>query len=375
MAHRILYIPSASAIIRGSAKDLLNILENIDRSTFEPVVLSPDKGDLFCKLRGLKIRSKILKLPSWRKLKGIPFWIPRVYQLYKFVKSERIDIIHVNDFWFAPFGILVSRAAAIPCIINIREYNDQKKIKQYQVPKANRLIAKSKGIKKMLIDFGLPKDRIVTILSGIDLDSIPGYSNNGPTGVRLPSDSCIVGTVANVTPVKGLEYFIDALKLIMGKKDSVRGMIVGDFSVEEPYYRSLISRIERYDLSDRFIFTGFKSNVFPYISLMDVFVLSSISEALGLVLLEAMAMEKPIVAFRVGGIPEVVKDGESGILIEPNDVQAMADAILYLLSNKEVAYKMGGAGQRIVREKFSLQREITQLEEVYGELLALRVSK
>lgn len=375
MAHKVLYILSVSEI-GGAETDLINILKNINRSMFKPFVLIPSKGSFFNELRSCGIKSVILRLPPWRKLRGVPFWLPCIYQLYKLVKSKDISIIHVNDLWDVPFGVIVSKLAKIPCVAHVRGYHTKRRVKQYLLEKANKVIAVSKATEGILRDGGVSEDSIETIYAGIDFDSIPEYSENEiKINVDLPSDFSVMGTIANVFPIKGLEYFIESLRLLRGKRDFIMGMIVGKFSEEDQYYRRLRSLIEKYNLSTNIIFTGFKKNVFPYILAMDVFVLPSVSEGLGIVLLEAMATEKPIVAFRLGGIPEIVKDGESGILVKPKDIRAMSDAILYLINNKDVARKMGKAGEKIVRDKFSLQQEITQLERVYGELLSLRVSE
>jgi len=369
MAHKALYILSVSEI-GGAERDLLNILKNINRSVFEPFVLMPSKGSFFNELRSCGIKSVILRLPPWRKLRGVPFWLPCTYQLYKLVKSQDISIIHVNDLWDVPFGVIVSKLAKIPCVAHVRGYHKKRRVKQYLLEKANKVIAVSKATEGILRDGGVSEDSIETIYPGIDFERVPQYSDSAiKAKINVPSDFSVIGTVANVVSIKGLEYFIESLRLVRGRRDSIMGMIVGKFSEEDQYYRRLRYLVERYRLLDRVIFTGFKKDVFPYISAMDVFVLPSLSEGFPIALLETMAMQKPIVASRVGGIPEIVKDGESGILVEPKDIHAMSDAILYLINNKDVAHKMGKTGQRIV-SKFSLRQEVSQLEKLYAELLA-----
>jgi glycosyltransferase involved in cell wall biosynthesis len=127
--------------------------------------------------------------------------------------------------------------------------------------------------------------------------------------------------------------------------------------------------VHELDVSDHIIFTGFCDDVYPLLSVMDVFVLASTSEGFGIALLEAMAMSKPVVATSVGGIPEVVIHGQTGLLVKARDSLALARTISHLLANREQAAAMGKRGRERVETYFSIQSEIAKLEDLYAEVL------
>ncbi|RLG99177.1 glycosyltransferase, partial [Candidatus Bathyarchaeota archaeon] len=122
-------------------------------------------------------------------------------------------------------------------------------------------------------------------------------------------------------------------------------------------------------LKEKVTFVNFKEDVYKILKLFDVFVLSSVTEGISLTLLEAMASGLPVVVTNVGGNPEVVVDGETGFLVPPKNPEKMAEAIITLLKNKELAKKMGVAGRKRVEEKFSLERMVREYEEIYRNLL------
>ena len=128
-------------------------------------------------------------------------------------------------------------------------------------------------------------------------------------------------------------------------------------------------------MSDHIVFTGFCDDVYPLLSMMDVFVLASTSEGFGIVLLEAMALCRPVVATSVGGIPEIVIHGQTGLLVKANDSLGLARTISHLLTNREQAVAMGKRGRERVETYFSIRSEIAKLESLYAELLGKAPAK
>ncbi len=131
-------------------------------------------------------------------------------------------------------------------------------------------------------------------------------------------------------------------------------------------------RVERLGLKDSVLFTGFQSDVSEIIATFDVAVLPSHFEGMGRVLLEAMAMEKPVVASRVGGIPDLVQHGINGLLVTPGDVEGLAEALMKALNDKGLAEKMGKAGRKMISEKFSADHMVRSIEKLYFNLLTMK---
>jgi glycosyltransferase involved in cell wall biosynthesis len=173
--------------------------------------------------------------------------------------------------------------------------------------------------------------------------------------------------VANLFPRKGHEYLIEAVYRIAEEAPDARCLIVG---TGDDRYGEMLARLTREKgLDGIVIFAGFQPDVSPYLAAFDLFVLPSVMEGFGIVLIEAMAMAKPVVATSVGGIPEVIDDGVTGFLVPPRDPESLVRKIRFLLAHPEVRAKMGEAGRLRVLARFSTERMIGELQRLYGELI------
>jgi glycosyltransferase involved in cell wall biosynthesis len=170
--------------------------------------------------------------------------------------------------------------------------------------------------------------------------------------------------------MKGHATIIDALPQIQEKIPDIKCLFVGGEFVNEKWYQEELYRyVQENHLENTIIFTGFRRDIPELLSLFDVFVLPSLWEGLPSSILEAMAMKKPVIASSVGGIPEVVKHEETGVLIPPQDSKALADAIIFLLNNPDIAVKIGQAGYNRVQDFFSIESVVARIESVYARLI------
>jgi glycosyltransferase involved in cell wall biosynthesis len=183
---------------------------------------------------------------------------------------------------------------------------------------------------------------------------------------KIRSHTPVIGTLARLHEQKGHSYLLDAVAQLRREIPDVKALVVGDGELRP----SLEQRTQALRLSDSVIFTGTRRDVPEILALLDVFVLPSLWEGLPIALLEAMAAGLPVVATRVGGVPEVVVDGETGLLVPPRDPDALSEAILTLLQDPDLRQKMGQAGQERVREYFSVERMVEETEALYERLLA-----
>ena len=172
---------------------------------------------------------------------------------------------------------------------------------------------------------------------------------------------------ARLHPEKGYEHLLDAIRVL---KEKARHPFVLLIAGEGPFEKEYRERTRRLGCEGLVRFMGFRNDLFDFMVASDVFVLPSVAEAFGLVLVEALHLGVPVVATRVGGIPEIVDHGADGILVPPADSTALAAALMVLLSNGVRRSQLAGAGRSKVVERFSIERMIRAYEGLYDELLA-----
>lgn len=232
-----------------------------------------------------------------------------------------------------------------------------------------RIITVSEALRREIATLEkISQEKIITIYNGIDPGAFRPSQGRGLPGraAMIPAAGRVVGTVARLAPQKGLDNFIEAASRVARLADDAVFLVVGD----GPLRGDLEKKAGSLGLAGRFIFAGERPDVNSILPCLDVFVLPSLTEGLPLTVLEALAACRPVVASRVGGIPEVITHGVNGLLVDPGDVQGLATAILGLLEDRERADRMGLKGRALVEERFTVGRMVDQTESVYAGLLA-----
>ncbi|MGH3072982.1 MAG: glycosyltransferase family 4 protein, partial [Gaiellaceae bacterium] len=182
----------------------------------------------------------------------------------------------------------------------------------------------------------------------------------------LDDASLVIGAVGRLAPVKGHASFLDAAKLIVQEEPRARFLLVGN----GPLQRQLRAQAAQLGLSDACLFLGDRADVYDLVAAMDVFVLPSLNEGIPMALLEAMALNRPVVATDVGGVPEVLEDGVTGLVAEPGRPGGLARGIAALLGDAERAAGMGRAGRDVARERFSREQMAAATAEIYERIAA-----
>ena len=172
------------------------------------------------------------------------------------------------------------------------------------------------------------------------------------------------GNVAALVPHKGQRYFIEAAHLVVQKIPDARFVILGEGELRE----HLEHLVREHHLEKHVLLPGFRTDVIGCIKGFDLFVMSSVTEGLGTSLLDAMACRKAIVGTRAGGIPEVVEDRRTGLLVEPRDSRSLADAMIRLIADAPLRGRMADAGYTRVRERFTVERMVAETAAVYARL-------
>jgi glycosyltransferase involved in cell wall biosynthesis len=300
------------------------------------------------------------------------------WRLSRLLKQLRPDVIHAHD----PHGVAMAalalsmnsggarNARATPPLVAARRVDFHMKgnaLSRWKYRQVDCFICVSDAIHRMVIADGVPADRVVTVHEGIDLahvDAAPPA--NVHAELWLPHQAPIVGNVAALVPHKGQRHLIEAAAIVLKTVPDARFVIAGEGALREALER----QIREHHLEKHVFLVGFRPDVLSLHKAFDVFVMSSVTEGLGTSILDAMACGKPVIATTAGGMPEVVKDGTTGLLVPPRDHEAMAAAIVTLLRDHESRRAMGHAAMASVRVHFSSERMVLDTLDVYQRVAA-----
>jgi glycosyltransferase involved in cell wall biosynthesis len=296
------------------------------------------------------------------------------WKLVRVLKRLQPDVIHAHDpHGVAMAGLALSIGAASlgatpPALVAARRVDFHLKgnsFSRWKYRQVDCFIAASDAIRDLLVADGVPADRTMTVHEGIDLEHVlAAPAVNVHEAFWLPHQAPVIGNVAALVPHKGQRHLIDAAHLVVRDVPDARFLIFGEGELREPLER----QIRDYHLEKHVLLAGFRTDVLGCLKSVDVFAMSSVSEGLGTSLLDAMACARPIVASRVGGIPEVVEDGTTGLLVPPRDHQALAHALGRLLASPALRQSLGQAGLARVRGRFSLERMLRATAAVYARV-------
>jgi glycosyltransferase involved in cell wall biosynthesis len=320
------------------------------------------------------------------RAKGIPFeclraqlgWGPKtLLRIFKSLRRNPADILHNYLFGFDFYGALPARLAKIPAVISTR-----REIAHWQKPRhlllarlgnlfSDRIVccssaARAWAEKKEKVD----GKKLLTIHNGVDLNR---FSPTGQPKVRervrrdlgIPAAAVLIGAVANFSPEKGHEYLLEAAGTVLKTNSRAWFLLVGG----GPLMAEMKLRAQKMPGADRILFAGQRADIPELLEAMDLFVLASVIEGFPNVLLEAMAMSKPVVATETGGIPELIQSGTDGLLVTPKDSVQLAAGIQSLISDTSVAVRLGMKAREKIKKDFSIERMIHQYEKLYEGLL------
>jgi glycosyltransferase involved in cell wall biosynthesis len=295
--------------------------------------------------------------------------LPTAWRLSRVIRDLQPDVVHAHD----PHGVAVAATALSiaspprrPALVAARRVDFHIKsnsFSRWKYRQVDRFITASDAIRAMLVEDGVPAERATTVHEGIDVDRVAAVE---PLNVReeywFPPHSLIVGNIAALVPHKGQKYLIDAAAIVVREAPEARFLVLGEGELRP----TLEHQVKHLHLSQHVVFAGFRTDVLAVLKGLDLFVMSSVTEGLGTSLLDAMAASRPIVATQAGGIPEVVVDGETGVLVPPRDGEALAAAILGLLRDESRRRRMAEAGLARVRTAFSVDRMVEATLAVYA---------
>jgi glycosyltransferase involved in cell wall biosynthesis len=299
-----------------------------------------------------------------------------ILRIRKYASENQINLVHCHGYKSNFYGLFACPKDIPIVATNHNWLASHWRLRAYRrfdsllIRCFTRIIAVSEGVMEEMLKYGVPKEKIRVIDNGIDLtrfdDTISPEAIREEFGIK--KGVRVIGTVGNLGAEKGHVYLLQAAKGIVNNVESVKFFFVGD----GPLRAYLENEASELGIGDNIIFTGFRTDIPNLLSAMDIFVLPSVIEGLPMVLLEAMAAKKAVVATSVGAISKVVNNG-NGILVEPRDVAGLQNAILSLLTSEEKRQKYASAGHDTVRTHFSSERMSSEYIDVYKELLRGRL--
>lgn len=323
---------------------------------------------------------KVTMIPYLKRDINILEDIAALAKLFSVFRREKFDIVHTHTAKAGFIGRIAARLAGTPAVIHTPHGHDFYGyfgslgsrlvviLERVAALFADRIIVLTAIEKMDMLNYHIcASDKIGVIKSGIgfsgfekpDVDAAEKRSE-----FKIGPDDYAVGMVGRLESIKGFEYFIDSAKIVLSSIPNTKFMIVGDGSLRQ----GLEDRSKRLGIEDKVIFTGWREDMPQIIAIMDILALASLNEAVGRVLLEAGIAGKPVVATAVGGIPEIVRDGETGILVPPKDPEGIAAAVIGLLKDKEKRLRMGSAAKDWIRSNFNEEEMVKEIGNIYKEL-------
>jgi len=346
----------------GLEKVVIDLAEGVDKKKYRVVICCLDKlGDL-----AKEAESKGIKVIFVSRKAGLDFGLP--FRLSRVFKKENVSIVHSHNFAPMLYSTLGAKLAKVSFVLNTI-HGREKKVRHNRiwsmVWKLNDFIvtisndARNEFLKYAKVDSG----RIKVIHNGIDISKFVNNNdcNDLKAKLGISASDYVIGTVSRLSLEKDQFTLLDTFERITENLSNVKLLIVGDGKSRgelEDYSRRL--RIE-----GKVLFLGFRNDIAEILSIMDIFVLTSLTEGISVSLLEAMAASKPVVATNVGGNAEVIEDGKTGFLVRPKNPEKIAENIIALLKNRSLSTQMGKKGKERVTENFSLKRMISEYESLY----------
>jgi len=292
-----------------------------------------------------------------------------IRQIQEYIQEDSIDLVHAHGYKADLYGYIAARRSSKPIVatchnwvggtaaLGIYNHLDRLALKRF-----HGVAAVSDSVAQRLLDSGVSAKKIRTIANGIDVQTfehahaLPAFNFDG---------SKVIGMVARLDLQKGFEHLLRAARDLCVAFPALKVVIVGD----GPDRKAIEDMIQRFGLQSNVILAGQHSDMPGIYAAMDVFVLPSLNEGLPMTILEAMAASKPVIATRVGAIPSVIRDGETGLLVDPGDTYGLRSAVARLLSAPDLCHRIGAAGHAWVSRHYTSEAMALKYRQMYDEVL------
>jgi glycosyltransferase involved in cell wall biosynthesis len=378
MTRHIVYVLSST--VRGGVEEhVLSLVRHLDRSRFAVTLVCPKAlvQAMASDIAALGIHTVPLEV----NLPTSPRAVRALVALYRLLRRLRPDIVNCHMLRATVAGAPIARLAGVPLVIATNHGPDPWRrgaiknwhaIDRWVDRSVDRTIAVCASAKQHLVRKGLAADKIVVVNNGRELDTFTPMPRAESMAVRselaVADDEPLIGIIARLDMQKGHRYALDAMPDVLQRYPRARLLLVGDGNLRE----DLRSQAAALGVADRILFAGFRSDVRRMLGASDIVALPSLWEGLPLTLIEALAMQKPVVATAVNGSQDVILDDETGVLVPPGDSRALAKGILRLLDDPEAASRLAAQGRAHVLASFDIRRQMAETVRVYESAAARR---
>lgn len=356
---KILQVISSSAP-SGAERHLCSLSKYLSERGHTVEVVCPAGGWLPQELRdnGLQVKEMEMHGAGWFRTAG--------YMMNR-AKDGEIDLIHSHLTRATYFAHVSSLFRGVPAVSTVHIANHDQIYKRIARRK-NRLIAVSNFVRGMLHGRDVPDRFIDTVYNGTEFTEFEAFN---PSGVKaelgIPADRKLVGLVGRVCHDKGHPLMIEAMRDVLRKHPNTHLVFVG--RIDAQYLPEMESAVKSNGISERLTLTGNRNDVHRILDSFELTVMPSRKETFGVAAIEAMARRKPVVASRIGGLPEVVRHGQTGLLVDLC-ADEVSEAVSYLLSNESERQQMGTLGRILVEEKFTARTMVDRLERIYQKAVS-----
>jgi len=300
-----------------------------------------------------------------------------IREIREYIRTEQVDLIHTHGYKADLYGYLAARREAKPIVATCHNWvggtaalGIYNRLDRMALRKFNGVAAVSNAVAGQLRDARIADNKIHTIANGIDIDKYcgaePAWFGSSP-GAKEKT----IGIVARLDLQKGFEYLLQAIAGLTSTHPDLRLVIVG----EGPDQGAIQSMADRLNLTPRIVFAGQRADMANVYAGFDVFVLPSLNEGLPMTVLEAMAASRPVIASKIGAIPTVVRDGETGLLVDPKNVVGLRAALDRLLSDPALSSRLAVQGHAWVRRHFTSDAMAENYLRMYESVLGLTTSR
>jgi glycosyltransferase involved in cell wall biosynthesis len=358
----------------GTERQFVRFVRGIDRNLYDVRIGCLQRsGPLLCEVESLGVSIVEFPIDSLYNFKTAKLFV----QLARLLRRERIQIVHAFDFYTSIFAVPAARLARVPVVLasrrellNLRTPWQQRAIR-VACNLATGVVVNSSAVgDDMAGRKSGSRGQIEVLPNCIDLEEFEPKLSAGEIRreLGLSPRSILIGTLGNLRPEKDLETFLLAARRILDANPSAEFLVIGD----GPAANKLKALAGDLRLSESVRFLGERPDVPDLLAALDILVMTSYTESFPNAILEAMAVGKPVVATNVGGIPEVVEEGQTGFLVSPRDPKALADRVISLCRDSARRLQMGRAARARVENNYTVQAVATKLEEIYARSLRER---
>ncbi len=355
---RILHIDTERGF-RGGELQVLLLMEGLKKRGHKNFLVAPQNSSLAKKAE--TITEAVFTIKPQRILDII-----NIFKICKFISFSKADIVHLHTAHSHLIGSIAGRIKNKPIVVTKRvDFPVRNRFKYNNL--ADKIVAISEAVKRVLIKGGVKEDKIVVVHSGIDTGKFDRAKNADYLyrEFNIPDKRLMIGTIAHLTDHKGHTYLLDAIPQVLKEFPHSFFLFVGDGELKD--FLKTKSRI--LGIRDRVFLAGFREDIPEILSILDLFVLPSHLEGLCTSLMDAMYMGVPIVATTAGGIPEVVENGKTGLLVPSKNPPALAEAIIKLLKDENKREAFAIEGRKRVLQEFTASQMVEKVEKIYLTLI------